>query len=110
MRADDTGSLYGCTCGQVLYYLAHYYIPGDHTHVKALVRDVPSRSMPGCYDPGGPDVKAKALQRFGSGGRKPAAGSRLSSAEARADPSRGRCYGRASQSFTPAIVRNSSSA
>ena len=34
---DNHISLYGCTCGQVLYYYAHYYIPGDHAHVKALV-------------------------------------------------------------------------
>ena len=34
---DDNDSLYGCTCGQVLFYLSRYYIPGDHTHVKALV-------------------------------------------------------------------------
>lgn len=34
---DDNDRLYGCTCGQVFYYFAHYYIPGDHAHVKALV-------------------------------------------------------------------------
>ncbi|EPS93966.1 hypothetical protein FOMPIDRAFT_1055488 [Fomitopsis schrenkii] len=28
--------LYGCTCGQVLYYVTHY-IPGDRAHITALV-------------------------------------------------------------------------
>ncbi|KAI0726550.1 hypothetical protein C8Q72DRAFT_844956 [Fomitopsis betulina] len=29
--------LYGCTCGQVLYYVTHYYIPGDHAYITILV-------------------------------------------------------------------------
>ena len=33
-----TYRLYGCTCGQVMYYLTHYYVPGDHTYITILVR------------------------------------------------------------------------
>ena len=29
--------LYGVTCGQVLYYLTHYYVPGDHAYITILV-------------------------------------------------------------------------
>lgn len=38
--ADLTGEnrLYGFTCGQVMYYLTHYYMPGDHAYVTSLVR------------------------------------------------------------------------
>ena len=30
-------SLYGCTCGQVMYYVTHYYIPGDQRYIAVLV-------------------------------------------------------------------------
>ena len=29
--------LYGCTCGQVLYYLQQYHLSGDYTYVTVMV-------------------------------------------------------------------------
>ncbi|KAI0725753.1 hypothetical protein C8Q72DRAFT_797158 [Fomitopsis betulina] len=28
---------YGCTCGQVMYYIRNYYVMGDHKHITILV-------------------------------------------------------------------------
>lgn len=37
-RVVYTYSLYGCMCGQFLYYIAHYWTVEEHMHIRVLVR------------------------------------------------------------------------